>query len=478
MKTSKTHFWTQNIALAGILCLAAAAPGNPLFRASAQSSSMAVWSANLAGSMSMGMPEAVDEKVPDTFNYRIAQRLHSRVLRQRGTSPSVHHLKEAIDERQRLLKKNLVVTLATDENPTYEQWKVSVSEYPTWIVANITYGSATFGVSPSRIRSTLKKERIIDLDEPQDTELLSVTGALAYRTGMTRAFTTGVAKTGHVLDEHKTAATLAKLFMSSDTGAVIPLITQAGTIVNKTGVSLGELQLLASGHSNFKGSDYNRIANVRKAIREHINNIVVPPGETFSFNRTLDGPVEISNGWYMAKVIFNGDELRPSPGGGICQASTTAYRAILNAGFPVVDRRSHSLYVSYYEPYGVGIDATIFPGEQDLTFLNDTGNYLLIQAYDDGFEAVVNIYGTPDGRKVALEGPFLKGNAPEGFTYEGRPLHKNEIVWRQSVEYVDGRTREDTIYSKYKYIPGSVQTKYADVTPELVARSVGTATGL
>jgi len=476
MKALKNRFWVENIALMSILTLAATGPGHGMLSAAAQTN-IAIWSASIASNMSGGMIEQ-SEEVPDTFNYRIAKRLHSRVLRQRGTSPSIHMLKDAIDERQRLFKRSVEVTLSTSENPEYDTWNVSLSRYPTWVVPNITYGSATFSVSPARIRGTLKQKEVEGIDYPQNAELLSVTGALVYKTGMTRAQTNGLAKSGHVFDDHATAATLAKLFSSTETGVTVQLESRAGAIVNKTGKNLGELQLLASGRSNFKGSDYNRIANVRKAIREHVNNIIVPPGETFSFNRTLDGPVEISNGWFMAKVIFNGDELRPSPGGGICQASTTAYRAILNAGFPVVDRRSHSLYVTYYEPYGVGIDATIFPGEQDLTFLNDTGNYLLIQAYDDGFEAVVNIYGTPDGRKVALEGPFFKGNAPEGFTYEERELYKNEIVWKQKVEYADGRTREDTIYSKYKYIPGSIQQKYATVTPELVARTVGEMTEL
>src|SRR5437763_5795507 len=47
-----------------------------------------------------------------------------------------------------------------------------------------------------------------------------------------------------------------------------------------------------------------------------------------SFNDTLGGPIDVSEGWFMALGIFNGQDLRPIPGGGICQASTTMYRAI------------------------------------------------------------------------------------------------------------------------------------------------------
>ncbi|KKW38159.1 MAG: VanW family protein [Candidatus Peribacteria bacterium GW2011_GWB1_54_5] len=163
----------------------------------------------------------------------------------------------------------------------------------------------------------------------------------------------------------------------------------------------------------------------------------------------------------MAQVIFEGDQLKPAPGGGICQASTTVYRAIVNAGFPVVERRAHSLYVSYYKKYGVGIDATIFPGTQDLTFLNDTEQPLLIQAYDDGYEAVVNFYGTPDGRTVELQGPYFSTNAPEGMLINDRQVMKNEIVWIQRVNYADGSVKENLILSRYKELPAYVRNEYA-----------------
>jgi vancomycin resistance protein YoaR len=146
-----------------------------------------------------------------------------------------------------------------------------------------------------------------------------------------------------------------------------------------------------------------------------------------------------------------------APGGGICQASTTTYRAILNAGLPVIQRRSHSLYVTYYKEYGVGIDATIFPGSQDLTFINDTGNYLLIQAYTDGNEAYVNIYGTPDGRKVAMDGPFFSTNAPSDLIINNRSIRGNEIAWKHYVLYSNGELKTDTIVSAYKSLPSYVK---------------------
>ena len=141
--------------------------------------------------------------------------------------------------------------------------------------------------------------------------------------------------------------------------------------------------------------------------------------------------------------------------------ATTTYRAILLAGLPVVNRKAHSLYVSYYEKYGVGMDATVYPGQQDLTFTNDTGNFLLVQSYDDGFEARVNIYGTSDGRIVRMEGPYFATNAPEDLSVHDRSLAKNEIVWRQHITY-GGVTVTNTIVSRYKTIPLSIARKYSE----------------
>ncbi|MBI2453721.1 VanW family protein, partial [Candidatus Peregrinibacteria bacterium] len=146
--------------------------------------------------------------------------------------------------------------------------------------------------------------------------------------------------------------------------------------------------------------------------------------------------------------------LKPVPGAGLCQVSTTVYRAILNAGLPIVERRSHSLYVKYYKEYGEGLDATIFQGGQDLIFKNDTPSYLLIQAYDDGDDGYVKIYGTPDGRRASLEGPYRTADIPQEKTekYGVRP-RKNQIFWYRTVTKADGSSREEQIISTYKSLP-------------------------
>ncbi|MBX4191736.1 MAG: VanW family protein, partial [Candidatus Doudnabacteria bacterium] len=83
--------------------------------------------------------------------------------------------------------------------------------------------------------------------------------------------------------------------------------------------------------------------------------------------------------------------------------SSTAFRAAMNAGLPITARRNHSYAVQYYAPQGT--DATIYPGVQDMKFLNDTPGAILVKTKIDGTKLSFEFYGTKDDRTVAFEGP-------------------------------------------------------------------------
>ena len=102
-------------------------------------------------------------------------------------------------------------------------------------------------------------------------------------------------------------------------------------------------------------------------------------------------------------------------GGGVCQVSTTLFRAILNAGLPVVERHAHAYRVGYYEEDSPpGIDATIYSPSVDLKFKNDTNNYILIQSQVDLDNYALNfsLYGTKDGREVSMTTPVVTNQTP------------------------------------------------------------------
>ena len=163
--------------------------------------------------------------------------------------------------------------------------------------------------------------------------------------------------------------------------------------------NLGIKELLGRGSSTYRGSIAGRVYNVGLSANR-INGALVKPGEEFSFNATV-GEVSGVTGYKPSYVIKQGATVLDD-GGGVCQTSTTTFRAALNAGLPITARRAHSYRVGYYEQNAkAGLDATVYSPTTDLRFVNDTGHHLLIQTIvNSGSRALtVEIYGTSDGRQ-------------------------------------------------------------------------------
>lgn len=178
--------------------------------------------------------------------------------------------------------------------------------------------------------------------------------------------------------------------------------------VNKMGIK----ELIGIGTSLFYHSIESRIYNVNLAATR-VNGILVAPGEVFSFAKAV-GDVSYLTGYKQAYVIENGKTVL-GDGGGVCQVSTTLFRAALNAGLPIVERHPHAYRVGYYEQDSPpGIDATVYVPTVDLKFRNDTGNYILIQSIVDLNELRLTfmIYGTNDGRISSITTPVVTNVTP------------------------------------------------------------------
>ena len=102
-------------------------------------------------------------------------------------------------------------------------------------------------------------------------------------------------------------------------------------------------------------------------------------------------------------------------GGGVCQVSTTMFRALLNTGLPITERNNHAYRVKYYEnDQPVGLDAAIYLPNVDLKAINDTPAAILIQTEIDTENMIIHfkLYGKKDGRKIELSKPVLSDQAP------------------------------------------------------------------
>ena len=145
-------------------------------------------------------------------------------------------------------------------------------------------------------------------------------------------------------------------------------------------------------HTKFGLNDSNRVYNIQKASNS-IDNMVVLPGESFSFNSTT-GPRSLSAGYKEATVISNG-EFVPGEGGGVCQVSSTLYNTIVESGLEITERHTHSLPISYVPP---GRDATVAFDVLDLKFKNNYSAPIYIKSYVSGGTLTIKMYGNKNAR--------------------------------------------------------------------------------
>lgn len=200
--------------------------------------------------------------------------------------------------------------------------------------------------------------------------------------------------------------------------------------------NMGLTTKLATGISDYAGSPKNRVHNISVGASRY-HGLLIPPGTEFSFNEFL-GPVNAATG-FKPELVIKSNVTTPEYGGGLCQVSTTIFRAALNSGLEITQRRNHSYAVSYYgKP---GLDATIYPPYTDLRFLNNTPGYILIQTRIDGTKLAFDFWGTDDDRQVDITGPV---------TYDRLANGSVKAYVDQRVTLAGEVIIDETFYSRYK----------------------------
>lgn len=222
----------------------------------------------------------------------------------------------------------------------------------------------------------------------------------------------------------------------------VPVRTKEPEITNEEANDLGIKELIGKGSSLYQGSIVNRIYNLTLAA-SRMNGILVKPGEEFSFNKVI-GDISTLSGYKQAYVIQNGRTVL-GDGGGVCQVSTTLFRAILNAGLPITERNQHAYRVGYYEQDSApGIDAAIYTPNIDLKFKNDTGHHILIQSYVEpgSSRLTFELYGTSDGRISVINKPVIVSQSPAP-----EPLYQDDpTLPKDAVKQVDWAAPGAVVY--------------------------------
>ncbi len=291
------------------------------------------------------------------------------------------------------------------------------------------------------------------------------------------------AQDGFKLDIDKTFNNLERIIRLNQKKAVKAFWkVERAKITNENVNNLGIKDLLGRGESDFSGSPRNRRHNI-KIGADSLNGLLIKPDEEFSLLKAL-GKIDAESGYLPELVIKEGRTI-PEYGGGLCQIGTTLFRAVINAGLPITQRRNHSYRVSYYEP--AGTDATIYDPWPDFKFINDTGHYLLLQTKLKKNKAIFEFWGSSDGRSVSTTTPVIynivKPGAPEYIETTDLPpgtkklvehahngadaYFKREIVWPPAADKkpVEETWRSHYIPWKEKWLVGA---KKATTTNDVI----------
>ncbi len=191
----------------------------------------------------------------------------------------------------------------------------------------------------------------------------------------------------------------------------LPARVVTPTVSSKDLGALGIKEQIGQGASTFKGSSPERATNIKVAAAL-LNGTVVPPGGMFSFLLAMGG-IDEEHGFVPGYVIA-AERTQLGVGGGVCQVSTTTFRAAFWSGMQIAERNQHSYRVGWYEENGepVGFDAAVFDPGVDLKFVNNTSGYVLLEALTTADSLTVTMYGTRAPGDVKLEGPVISNRTP------------------------------------------------------------------
>ncbi len=240
-------------------------------------------------------------------------------------------------------------------------------------------------------------------------------GRFVYNDDLGELETLVPAQDGREINVEETLVRLEAAIFSAE-NRVVPIafdFTKPRYHNDITAAELGITGLVSESTTLYSGSTAARRTNIARGATL-FNGVIIGPGEEFSFNQWV-GDISEENGFVEGAIIFGGRTVK-GIGGGVCQVSTTAFRAAFYAGFPIIERHSHGYRVGYYElgNEGVGMDAAIYTPTADFRFMNDTDYHLLIETEDfpERDAVAFRFYSTNPGRQVVKENQIVRNTTP------------------------------------------------------------------
>ena len=408
-------------------------------------------------------------------------------------APKLLDVASQADAARRILSQPLTITVPNYRDGDPGPWTYDIPVVANMIKVNVVENNGKadmqVGLDLDKLRSSLTELKTYVDRQPQSARFI-----FNDTTGQIEPIK--ASSVGRVMDvEASITAINDALLRGEHTVAVVVGEQQPAVVDTATGAELGITQELISYTTYFYGSSEARIQNI-KAASDQFHGVLVAPGETFSMGSVL-GDVSLENGFAEALIIYGGRTIK-GVGGGVCQVSTTLFRTVFNAGFPVVERYSHAYRVSYYEkdasnnvdPDLAGLDATVYFPLVDFKFTNDTPYWLLMDTdlNVDARTLTWKLYSTPDGRNITWEttgptnvvpapspifeeNPELKADQIKQIDYpaQGADVNVTRTVWRDGQVYFTDQFQ--THYQPWaaicEYGPGTEDPKKAARRSEL-----------
>lgn len=261
------------------------------------------------------------------------------------------------------------------------------------------------------------------------------------------------------LDLPKTRAVLQKALIQNSLEVQAVLTSKPPKRTVQDFFKRGVRFYFGGGDSSFAGSPDFRVQNIVAASKQ-LDARYLERGAVFDFNKSIT--LSSKTGFVLGYVI-RGNSLSKDIGGGLCQVSTTVWRAAYNAGLPMLERHQHSYRVAYYEP--VGFEATVYAPSKNLRFRNDTSAPLWMQLEWDvsSGRLEMNLFGVAPERRVQISKPVTSNERPapkDRFVPDAKvPLGEAKVVSgaedgveariNRVVRYNNGFVTRDRTFSRY-----------------------------
>ena len=237
----------------------------------------------------------------------------------------------------------------------------------------------------------------------KDVEKVSSSSQIKFEPNKTQMFSVVTGNTGYIVDREALSNKIDEAIATKNFEAIEIPLTEIIPDVDTENL-LKQIGKRSEFSTSYSTSSIKRKNNIKKAL-SNFNGMTILPGEEVSFNKTT-GPRTKENGYENANIIIDGSYV-PGTGGGVCQASTTLYNALLLADIEVITAHHHSLPASYVP---LSFDAMVSEGYADLVFKNNTDAPIFIKTICDENNVTVEIYGKnfEEGTEIKTRSELVK----------------------------------------------------------------------